>query len=140
MTATHEKTQEGILAQIHWTAAASFSGGLFLVALSTFGAAVNESTPMGRDFWDSVSRMHLGLVFSAVILAGIVYALTGWIFGLVALGIARRPAWRKGFALATVGLGLAVFFCVALLLLALLYLASPCMSADACHISNQQHH
>jgi len=140
MTAAHERTQEDTLARIHWTAVASFGCGLFLVALSAFGSVVNESTPMGRDFWDSVSRMHLGPVFSAVILAGVVYALTGWIFGLVALGIARRPAWRKGFALATEGLGLAALFCVALLILALLYLASPCMSADACHIYNQQHH
>lgn len=137
MTAAHERIQEGTRARIHWTAGASFGCGLFLVALSAFGAVFNDSTPMGRDFWDNVSRMRLGPVFFAVILAGIVYALTGWVFGLVALGIARRTAWRKGFALATVGLSLAVLFCVALFILALLYLASPCMSADACHIYNQ---
>ena len=78
-------------------------------------AVFNESKPMGRDFWFSVSRMHLGPVFSAVILADILYALTGWIFGLVALVIARRLAWRKGFALAWVGLAIPVIFCVVLL-------------------------
>lgn len=140
MTAARERGQEGPLARIHWTAGVSFGCGLFLVALSALGAVLNESTPVGRDFWDSVARMHLVPVLAAVIVAGIVYTLTGWIFGLVALGIARRPAWRKGFALATVGLSLAVLFCVALLILVLLYLASPCMSADACHIYNQQHH
>lgn len=123
MTTEHEQSQQGSEAplltsplpgQIHWTAKVSFGCGLFLVALSAFGAVLNESTPMGRSFWDSVSRMYLGPVFSAVILTGILYALIGWIFGLVAFVIARRPAWSKGFALACVGLAISVIFCVVL--------------------------
>ncbi len=152
MTFSHEDSQEASgtsmlipvhLSRIHWTSVVSFVLGLFFIVC---GAVVVfcSVTRVGNAIWREIATTNwlekFTPVLYTVLLAGALYALVGWVFGLVAFLVARRPAWRKGLALATVGLGLAVLLGVALLVPVLSYLASPCMSADACHIYNQQHH
>lgn len=132
-----------LLGRIHWTSVVSFVLGLFFVVC--YAVVVFCSvTPVGNSIWHEIATTStlwkLASVLYTVILAGVLYALAGWIFGLIAFRVARRPVWRKGLALAAVGLGFAVLLCVALLVPALSFLASPCMSADACHVYNQEHH
>lgn len=151
MTFSHEEYQEVPRTftlpspppgRIHWTATVSFVLGLFFVVC---GAAVVffSETPVGHSTWHEIATSNTLERFApalyTVILAGVVYALAGWIFGLVAFYVARRPAWRKGLALASLGLSFTVLLFVALVVPVLLFLASPCMSADACHIYNQSH-
>lgn len=152
MTFSHEEPLEAPdtsilipahLSRIHWTAVASFVLGLFFMVCAVAAVFFSE-TLVGRSIWnDEIATTNalwkFAPVLYTVILAGVLYALTGWIFGLVAFNVARRPAWRKGFTLANVGLGFAVLLCVALVVLILSYLSIPCMSADACHIYNQSH-
>lgn len=131
------------LSRIHWTAVVSFVFGLFFVVCAV-AAVFFAETPVGRSIWDDViattnTLWEFAPVLYTVSLVGVLYALAGWIFGLVACYIAQRPAWRKGFRLAHVGLGFAVLLFAALVVLIISYLSIPCMSADACHIYNQSH-
>jgi hypothetical protein len=151
MTSSHEERQEiagtsmltsPLPGRIHWTAVVSFVLGFFFVVC---GAAVVffSETPVGNSIWYEIATTNALFPFApvlyTVLLAGVLYALVGWIFGLVAISVARRPAWRKGLTLACVGLGFAVLLFVALMFLIISYLSIPCMSADACHIYNQSH-
>ncbi|MBV9259570.1 MAG: hypothetical protein JO215_16260 [Ktedonobacteraceae bacterium] len=128
--------------RIHWTAVVSFGFGLFFV-LFGITVVVFSATDVGRSIWNWIATTStlwkFAPVLYTVILAGVLYALAGWIFGLIAFSVARRPAWRKGLALATVGLGFAVLLGVGLVVLISSYLSIPCMSPDACHVYNQSH-
>ena len=126
MASSREENQEDSVApilteplrvRIHWTAVVSFVLGLFFVLFGAI-AGILSVTDVGRGLWNwivSTSILEkLAPVLYAVAVGSVLYALAGWIFGLVAFGVARRPAWRKGFALATLGLSFAVVLCVVL--------------------------
>src|SRR5258708_11606320 len=95
MTFSHEEHQEipgtsmptsPLPGRIHWTAVVSFGLGLFFVVWSAAVVFFSE-TFVGNSIWHEISTTGALFPFApvlyTVILAGVLYALVGWIFGLV---------------------------------------------------------
>lgn len=86
--------------RIHWTAIMSFVFGLLEVALICFFILIG-TTDLESSFWVHWLFKSFGdSIFLAMFIGGAIYALAGWIFGLIAFKLAQKPAWRKGLILA----------------------------------------
>ena len=110
---------------LHWTAILSVVLGLLDLLLIGCdwiffsGIFIHESVvavALPNAFWD-----EWGSTIDTALAAGGVYALVGWILGLIAFQVARRPAWRRGLVLAAWGLG---FHLVSLVGMALYVISS----------------
>lgn len=117
-----------LIVRVHWTAAVSFTLALLDVMMFGSYAFINLTRAGHSIWWDHIMTPALWNrwepIIAAALVGGAIYTLVGWIFGLIALNIARKPLWRKGLVLATCGLVCdLVFLAVALGLILFFFFA-----------------